>query len=77
MLFIVKNIGADRLNSTPDVRDAGMQLAHGGLTHRRPQTPGNWFVYIACIAVLSVAEAFINFTCGLQTFCMAALPSLF
>ena len=29
------------VNSSPDVRDTGMQLAHGGLTHRRPQTPGN------------------------------------
>jgi len=37
---LVKNVGTDRLNSSPDVRDAGMQLAHGGLTHRRPQTPG-------------------------------------
>ena len=28
------------------MRDAGMQLAHGGLTHRRPQTPGNWHIHL-------------------------------
>ena len=45
---LVKNVGTDRLNSSPDVRDAGMQLAHGGLTHRRPQTPGTWRIYLRC-----------------------------
>ena len=40
--FVAVKAGSERLNSAPDVRDAGGQLAHGGLTHRRPQTPGNW-----------------------------------
>ena len=52
-LFSIHAVGTERLNSSPDVRDAVAQLAHGGLTHRRPQTPGYCHIHLCfCIAAL-------------------------
>jgi len=62
-LYFVDAIGTERLNSSPDVRDTVAQLAHGGLTHRRPQTPGDCHIRLSFCSALLVESQKLYLSC--------------